>query len=309
MVHNQIIPLSNYGLISCYGASDAAEKFLQGQLTCDVKKITTEQTSLSCYCDHKGRVQATLRIFLAAGIYYLSLPQAILPPTLNELKKFGLFSKVTLEDVTSDWQQYALIGSDIAAQLQTYFTALPEKTNELIQKDDLLLIRVSAELPIFLLLAKHNAHLKLFETIQANALVSDENQWDLWLIKLGIAKIYLQTIGLFTPHALNYQELDAISFTKGCYRGQEIVARMHYLGKLKYQLMQATVTTSITPEPGSKLMNAEQHAIGEIIMVAHEKPNQYHLLITVAITATTHDIYLTDSQAIKINLIPLKEQE
>lgn len=309
MLPNQVIPLSNYGLISCYGELDAAEKFLQGQLTCDVTPITTEQTSLSCYCDHKGRVQATLRIFLAAGIYYLSLPQAILSPTLNELKKFGMFSKVTLEDVSATWQQYALIGSELATQLQSYFNTLPEKTNELLQKDDLLLLRVREKLPIFLLYAKHNAQLKLFEAIQVNALVTDENQWDLLLIQLGIAKIYPQTIGLFTPHALNYQELDAISFTKGCYRGQEIVARMHYLGKLKYQLMQASVTTALAPEPGSTLMNAEQHSVGEVVMVAQEKPNQYRLLVTVALAAVANAIYLADSQQVKISLIPLKEQE
>lgn len=163
-----------------------AETFLQGQLTCDVTK-TTETPSFGAYCDHKGRMIANFYIQRdTENAFYLILPASLLEATITELKKFGAFSKVTIEEV------------DIQ-------TSNPE---------------------------------------------TNKNHY----INKGIAFLYPETSLKFTPQMINWEKHGGVSFDKGCYVGQEIVARTQHLGKLKRHLHTFTISnTESTPKPGDEL--------------------------------------------------------
>jgi folate-binding protein YgfZ len=280
----QMLQLNQFGLIACHGPD--AEKFLQGQLTCDVTKINPTISSLGCACDQKGRVFATFRLFKANDTYFLSLPKSILSYTLNELKKFAAFSKVQLDDVSGKWQQLGLIASEESFNMTIHAVK---------QTNDELIICLS-EQPIRYLVVKPNLNTMEQENLTAI------NQWALLNIQQGIAEVEFNTIGQFTPHALNYPQLGGVDFKKGCYRGQEIVARMQYLGKLKQHLYHATASVEIKLEPGNKLYSATNNEVGEIVNVAKNSENQYEMLVSILDAAKESDqVYLERDEKKKLN--------
>src|SRR5437868_3251399 len=115
------------GLIRVTGHD--AEKFLQGQLTCDVREVKPSHNLLGAHCDHKGRIQATFRLFSDGKDYYLQLPHNVIPHLMQLLQKYAVFSKVTLSDVSDQWQQIGIFGEvdpnwilkDIYAGIPTIF--------------------------------------------------------------------------------------------------------------------------------------------------------------------------------------------
>ena len=223
------------GLIKISGVD--AEKFLQGQLTCDVKTIasdaTTTQSCLGAHCNVKGRIVFTFRLFYSDGSYFLSLPKTQVEYAIQSLKKYAVFSKVSIEDVS-----------------ETVSTINPEQK------------------------------------------IAD--------IEAGIAEIYPETREQFTPHELNYHQLGAISFDKGCYIGQEIVARMHYLGKLKSTLVLATLSTTTPPTRGEKIFYGEQEKpelAGYLVDYAHINKDQYKLLIILYNQAENEALWVGDGLA------------
>ena len=194
---------TDFGLIAISG--DDAEKFLQGQLSCDVASINESNASLGVHCDHKGRIIAAFLLIFHNNNYYLLLPKNIIEPTLTALKKYAVFSKVELNDAS---------------------TALSDLSS---------------------IFAKH-------------ASLSEDARLE--NIKEGTPFIYSETLECFTPHSINYHLLDGISFTKGCYTGQEIIARMQYLGKLKEQMYQ--IETGATAQAGAPLLS-EGKTVGTLV--------------------------------------------
>jgi hypothetical protein len=296
-----IISLSHLGLIACSGQD--ASKFLQGQFTCDVRTITASYSTMGCYCDQKGRILASFRIILSDEIYYLTLPTALIQSTLTELKKFALFSKVNLMDVSVDFRQIGLVGDLVESFLLKKFGSVPKQENETIIVDDYIIVCLSKTQIRFLVISS-NAQIKSLEDeLQLFAATSNENAWNLLDIQHGLARIYPETIGTFTPHDLNFPNIGAVSFTKGCYRGQEIVARMQYLGKLKRHLSHAMVTTDSTPVPGMKLLTSAQQNVGEVVMAAELEKNHYELLVVINETAEKSEKVFLDSLTAQLQFV------
>lgn len=227
--------LLDLGLIAIRGI-DAA-KFLQGQLTCDVREITQEKSLLGAHCDPKGRVQFTFRIGKYQENYYLLLPHNMVSSALSLLQKYAVFSKVTLADESALWQH----GNDpLAEQLKQSFT----KTTQF----------------------------------------DDTNNWLLHDIFAGIPTIIPETSGEFTPHDINLPQLGGVSFNKGCYTGQEIVARMQFLGKLKQRLYRIRLQAETLPAPNTKLFvaeNSEQREIGSIVNTAFDSAQNCYLALAI----------------------------
>ncbi|AJC50491.1 CAF17-like 4Fe-4S cluster assembly/insertion protein YgfZ [Coxiella endosymbiont of Amblyomma americanum] len=108
-----------------------------------------------------------------------------------------------------------------------------------------------------------------------------ENSWKDWNIRIGLAWIYPQTKAKFIPQMLNLQKWDALNFTKGCYIGQEVIARTHYLGKLKRHLYRAEIISQISPKPGDELKNQDEQNVGIIVEAALQEEERYRLLAVI----------------------------
>ncbi|MCK3655280.1 hypothetical protein A4G19_05770 [Pasteurellaceae bacterium Macca] len=208
--NNQLFPnfcvlLSQYRLIEISGLD--AEKYLQGQLTCDVAKLAVGEQTLTCHCDPKGKMSALFRLYRHSSEQFFAIMlRDLLPEALVQLKKYAVFSKVTFSE----------LDTPIYGTADSYWKAnFNEKTTACRLKD--------------------TAQRTLFWGAEGQVEAQDESiLWDLFDIQQGIPLLLKANQFELIPQATNLQQLEqAISFTKGCYIGQETVARAKYRGANK----------------------------------------------------------------------------
>lgn len=237
------------GLIRVSGAQ--ADKLLQGQLTCDVRELSHKPIIWGALCNPKGRVIALLSLFQFANAYYCHIPADLITLFMQHLNKYAKLSRVILEDVSHQFIGLGIIshptqtrpntsfyqtGPHLIANGSTLWCPLPELTQSL-------------------------SHLGSYQ------LATTQN-WQQQLIEQQIPEIYASTSELFTPADLNLIQLGGVSFSKGCYCGQEIVARMHHLGRAKKYLQR--IRSSAKLAPGSKLFAQVNHQAKEVGIVLQE---------------------------------------
>lgn len=297
-IKNNIIDLIDLGLI-CASGTDA-KQFLQGQLTCDLEEINTHQTRLGAHCDVKGRIIANFRLFFFQNDYYLLLQRSTLPLLLASLQKYAVFSKVTLKDVSNGWQKIGLYAAN-AKNLST--KQKPTQENNLAVLDNTLSLSIPGTIPRIIVLAPITESINFIDNTLAQKSV---NHWHLLDIMAGIPAVYPETSGQFTPHQLNFPELGGVSFNKGCYIGQEIIARTHYLGKSKSRLYRVTFLTISPPIPGTPLLdNDEEVQKGTLIMSAVEQENRYQALVCLQTQAVSHTIRLENPEGPLLDFLKL----
>lgn len=294
-----IADLSHYGLISARG--DDVVEFLQGQLTNDIKDITDKIGQLSAYCNPKGRILANFRIFKRNEHYLLRLHKDILEPTLKRLRMFVMRSKVELEDSSDALIRIGIAGDNAAKYLTPYFINLPTKTDECYSENEITLIRLPGETPQYEAHGPIEKIKSLWIALQKEAVAIGENSWNLLIIRAGIPEIVSETVEAFVPQMVNLQAINSLSFTKGCYPGQEVVARMHYLGKLKRRLFIGIVKSDILPLPGQSVMSnlENEQKTGQIITASWSGTNKAEILAVLQIEkAENGELYIaTDTQS------------
>lgn len=256
---NSLCDLSHYGLIAASG-EDSIE-FLQGQFSNDIAQVNDSHSQLSSYCTPKGRMLTNFRVFKRGETLYLSLPYPLLAPVLNRLRMFVMRSKVTLEDASDSLMRFGLNGPQSEQLLKTKFDQIPEATNDCVQQNDCTLIRTHGSNPRFEIYGTLETISQLWQSLDVDATPVGAPIWELLNIQAGIPVIVAETVEAFVPQMANMALLDAVNFKKGCYTGQEIVARMHYLGKLKKRMYRVAVECDEAPKAGDKIF-AENSTAG-----------------------------------------------
>lgn len=301
-----IADLSHYALIEASG--DDVIEFLQGQLTNDIKLVTEQMSQLSAYCNPKGRILASFRIYKRQDNYYLQLHSSIVDSTIKRLRMFVMRSKVELVDRSEELVRIGIAGNNADKILSEIIATLPHKTDESCTENDITLIKLPGTLP------RYEAHgplekiKALWETLQKDAVAIGENSWNLLTIRAGIPEIVSETVEAFVPQMVNLQAINSLSFTKGCYPGQEVVARMHYLGKLKRRLFIGSAKTDTLPSPGESVMsgNENEQKVGQIVTSSRSNNNQIELLAVLQIEkAAENDLHIQSSTGPSIELIDL----
>lgn len=248
---NVIADLAHIGLLGVRG--EDAQTFLQGQLTNDVRAVSERHSQLTAHCSPKGRMLANGRLFERDKTFYLCLPRPTLGPVLNRLRMFVMRSKVVLEDATDTLVHIGLSGPSAETELQNALGAMPARVNDVVQHQDITVIRIPGPHPRFELYGDADAMEKLWMALDVQAAPVGSTPWSLLDILSGIPTVYPATADAFVPQMANMQLLDGISFQKGCYAGQEIVARTQFLGKLKRRMYRAHIDTDAAPKPGDEL--------------------------------------------------------
>lgn len=297
---NISVDLTDLGLIQISGKN--AKQFLQGQLTCDVEEVNQQQSRLGAHCDVKGRIIAIFRLFFYQDNYYFLLSSSIISHLLNSLQKYAVFSKVTLSDVSKDWQKIGLFGSNLPDWLQEHHL-YAEQQNGLIAYESILSLSAPGPMPRSILITPSAKSLRFHEKFAAQSI----NHWHLLDIMAGIPTIYPETSGQFTPHQLNLPSIGGVSFNKGCYIGQEIIARTHYLGKSKSRLYRASFQSTSQPRPGTPLCEKDElsSAKGTVIISAYVGDNHYQALVCLQTQTISHTICLGSPQGPTVNLLEL----
>ena len=255
-----------------------AGKFLQGQVTCDVKELNEPVTRLGAQCNPKGRILLSFRALqMNNETIALRLPASMMESAQKTLGKYIVFSKAKLQDGGNDFALFGLFGDSAAAVASTFFQQLPTTYEGWIEKDGSYLIQLAANrFECWVATATVDSFLDVIEK-QTQKVSADE--WQLLDIAAGIGEVYPESYELFTPQELNYQLVNGINFRKGCYTGQEIVARLHYRGKLKRHMYRFEYKNDQIPPPGTTIINSlsGQNA-GTVVMAALNQQGKIELL-------------------------------
>lgn len=275
--------LSHYGLVSIHG--EDAPEFLQNQLTNDLRGVDGQHSQLSGLCNAKGRLIASFRVFRHGDSYYLSLPAAMAEPLINRLRLYVLRSRVNLEDATETFVHLGVAGPDAEEELGAALGELPEANGDVVQNQDLMIVRVPglhASYEVFASLERARA---LWDKLNVRAAPVGRDGWELQDILAGVPVIYPGTSEAFVPQMVNLQLVEGVSFKKGCYPGQEVVARMQYLGKLKRRMYRCHSDSDQRPAPGEELFTADDgdQSIGKVVSAAPHPDGGFELLAVIQI--------------------------
>jgi folate-binding protein YgfZ len=256
--------LSQFGLISAYG--EQAAEFLQNMLSNDINAVTEAHSQLSALCSQKGRMLSNFRIFKRDETYYIRLPQEMLETTLKRLQMFVLMTKITLEDASNALVRFGYSGPDAAETLKAYLGEIPEAFDDTLESKNITVIRVPGTQDRFELYGELEDMQALWNHLNVRAVPVGSDAWLLQDILAGLPNIYEQTSESFVPQMANMHLVNGVSFKKGCYPGQEVVARMQYLGKLKRRMHLLDIPGTEAPLPGTDIMDGEEpKAVGEIV--------------------------------------------
>jgi len=234
-----IADLSHYALIKISGSE--AQSFLQSQFSNDVDLINESQAQLNSYCSPKGRILALFSLFKINNDFYLQLPHDLLDSILKRLTMFKMRADVELEDVSDSIQCIGISGLNAESLIQKIVTNVPNSHYSSITQNGITVIRLENATQQnyqtrFIIFANNEILTQFWNDNNQDLLPVSSNIWSLLDIQSGIPTIETATIDSFVPQMVNLQLINAVSFKKGCYPGQEIVARTQYLGKLKKRM-------------------------------------------------------------------------
>ncbi len=285
-----VAPLGHLGLMACSGAD--AQAFLHGQLSNDVKNLTPDRSAYAAYCSAKGRVLANLLLWREGEAYCLELARSLLPATQKRLAMFVLRSKVKLEDVSESRPVLGLAGSAAATALTEFFPALPRDAHQVVHDtaNGTLIALPGAR---FQLIAGLESAERLWDKLAAVLTPVGAPCWEWLEIRNGIALITPATQEQFVPQMANMELIGAVNFQKGCYPGQEIVARTQYLGQIKRRMVLAHVAGADMPQPGDELFSSALDGPARGMVVnAQAAPDGGYDLLAVVQTAVIAEVPL-----------------
>ncbi len=290
--NKHIYPIAHLGILTVAG-SDAA-KFLQGQITCNVNDLSDIKSSLGAMCNPKGRAITTFLLVKNADAFLMILPKELLAPVKKRLQMYVLRSNVVLTD-SSD--ELCLIGlSDDAAQPDYQFTTSRQEENIVVNFQGRYLVIAEPD----------NARAFWSKQVNQGFQPEDSAQWRYLDILSGIPWLDTETSEEFIPQMLNLDKLGGVSFNKGCYTGQEVVARTHYLGKAKREMFLAECDALTPPEPNSIITGDDtstDESLGKVLY-AQNRGGICKMLIILKVSDTdAYNLKLKDYNQDKITLL------
>lgn len=292
--------------LSAYYISGAdASSFLQNQLSNDINALEKGGLQFSAYCTPKGRMIALYLVTPHDQGFILIAPKTVMQGSIDRLKKYVLMSEVTMQDC-SDWCICGLVGNkaiEFFQQQQLQLDAWQANT-----LDQCTVLRLSGSSGRYLLLGPGNAVQSLLSKIQ-DINLAGINAWQWHKILNGEADVFEQTVEMFIPQMLNLQAMNGLSFTKGCYPGQEIVARTQYRGTLKRRMYMAEVDYAQAILPGESLwVHDEQFDKDEVagnVVISAGNGEKSLLLAVIQNKFSEQSLCVTDMQGPKIKLLEL----
>ncbi len=276
ITNNEFFDLQHLGALEVIG--ERASEFLQGQLTCDLRNVNATKMQQGAFCSVNGRILAMLDVVELQGLH-LILPHDLCAPTQASLAKAALFSQVKIT-VSNKWRVFGLKLND-SASLLPFGLSWPVGLNEVSSGNGCYCYRIHGDL--YMLLIETTAYNQVVNWLYAVGWqILDPLSWHVLQLQAQRARIYPESRGLFFPHRIGLQNTGYISFNKGCYRGQEIIARMHYRAQLKHELRIVTIESQVELVPGNPIISpVTQDKIGEIIDFCRVAPNSYYVMISV----------------------------
>jgi len=259
-------------------AGEDARDFLQGQLSNDVDTLNATRAQLSTYCTAQGRMLASLLVWRRADAFLLQLPAELAAPVRSRLQKYVLRARVSLADIGERCAILGLGGAGSGAALEAALGTAPRHPMDRVGfewGDAICLGHELYEVVVF-----GNDMASIWDRLARQARPTGTRWWRWRLIQAGLPGITAATQELFVPQMANMEALGAVSFEKGCYPGQEIVARAQYRGQVKRRLVRLHAPAG-TPQPGQTLFAPPAAAVGTVVNAAPAPAGGFDLLAVV----------------------------
>lgn len=269
-----VAELPSLGGLRVHG-EDAVD-FLNAQLTGNVPTMSEPASRLAGWCDAKGRTLAVFRVLRLANDDMLLLAASDLIPVLQQrLRMFVLRARVTLEDIGEELVMLGVFGDQTAKD--AIADAPPQEPGDVVAGDDCTLVRVPGAVPRFLAIGAAALRSRLTQ-----APARTRNEWAVGDIQVGLPHITTATSGEFVPQMLNLHWLGGIDFQKGCYPGQEVVARLQFRGQLKRRVHRAAVDGAVAP--GDPVTDADTRE-GMVLQAAETADGEHEVLAVIRVDA------------------------
>jgi tRNA-modifying protein YgfZ len=300
--------LSHEGLLLVSG--DDAAAFLHGQLSNDVLALADSDAQITSWCSPKGRMLVTPLLWKSKQGYFMQMPRSLQPAIQKRLQMFVLRSKVKLEDLSAEWVKMGIGGVNsnaLEANIHAVFGAVPAKVMASVHTDLGRVIRLSKTR--FEIIASVENALEIWKKLTPNVAKVGAGVWDLQTIRDGVVQVLPETQDQFVPQAANFELIGGVNFKKGCYPGQEIVARTQYRGILKRRLVRVHGESSDLPKPGESIYAPEfgEQAAGHIANVALASEGGFDALVVAQIESIKADslrLKSLDGAALKVVALP-----
>ena len=288
---NSFIPLPQLGVIHISG--EEAQPFLQNLLTNDVNALTVNQSQLSGFCNAKGRLFAVFQLIRREDYYQIVLPKSMCIALQQRLTMFVLRTKVSISDESETMNCLGLMTDNKA------ITALS-------LSEDILINYEHANRYLCIVPQQQTSELLTQLDNQQWPLASN-TLWEQYDIQEGIPTIVPETKEKFTPQQINLDLINGVSFNKGCYPGQEVVARLHYLGKPSRRMFIAQAHTDNMPSVGDEVKTESDDVAGHIVQAQSKEPDSIQLLLSLKLAEIEHPLFINETVAVTLMEKQFKE--
>ncbi|WP_223669522.1 CAF17-like 4Fe-4S cluster assembly/insertion protein YgfZ [Kangiella shandongensis] len=288
-LQNIACELGNYGIIQVSGEDSL--KLLQGQLTCDMNDVNDEQASLGGLCNVKGRLHSVFYVMKFEQHYLMLLPKDTLQHSLDTLSKYAAFFQTELVDASKD---YELWGHTQKAQGNN---VTDMEVLSVTNHNGIYDIHLNSLFNASILISRKDRAGELVEMLTGTTL-ADKNAWDYIELQAHLPIFSSTSIEKHLPANIGLPQVGGVSFDKGCYTGQEIVARMHYRGKLKIHSVLTSTDSSVELAELTKVYNSNDKKVGELIRTTVFDGKTY-CLISLNDSALEEELVIGDD---KINI-------
>lgn len=292
-----VIPLPNDAVLTVHGAD--ARKFLQGQSTTDFAQVSASQSRLGCIANLKGRAIVSFRaVEWQENTLHLLMDAPLVATAKTLLQKFIVFSKAQLS--TPELAVIGVIGEQAAELLMQVFGVCPADIDDVTSTEQAAIVRAQGE-NRFVVLVTAEALASVWPQLTAKAAIGTLNHWRLAQIAAGETQVVAETTELYQPQELNFPALNGVSYTKGCYTGQEIIARLHFRGKLKQWSHRFSAPLADAPALNSTLVDEEGRNQGHVVLTAQHDAETVEMLAIVR-HDYKHTVMLEDGKTALVNL-------
>lgn len=309
-----VCDLSGYALLRFDG--EDAETFLHGQLSSDVRALATDRGQLATYNSPKGRMLAALLLWRAEDGFLMQLRASIGASIAKRLSMYILRSKVRVEDASAQYARIGVGGPKAGTLLAAAGVALPAWPLGLVrgQRIDAGARSIAIDYALRLgddrhelLFSSDDDAVAMCRSLEALGVqAATEAPWRWLTLKSGVAEIEPSIQDEFVPQMLNYELIGGISFDKGCYPGQEIVARTHYRGGLKRRTLLAHALAAALPAPGTPIFaQGHEQPVGAVVNAAPSPAGGCEVLACIHLELARGELHLGAADGVRLELLPM----
>ncbi|WP_445363738.1 YgfZ/GcvT domain-containing protein [Microbulbifer sp. ANSA003] len=301
-----LLDLGPIGAISITGPD--SQKFLQGQLTCDLINLPDEHSTLGAHCNPKGRmISAFSALKLSQSEFIFRLPKDLAPIAQQALAKYAVFFKTELHDISDETHWLGLQGRDVAERTSKLLGFEQPSVGEVKLFDfegERCIAQCITDLQLAILVPTSKVQ-QLWQKLSPECEATGYDCWQMRQIEAGIPQVDAATTEMFIPQMTNLHLLGGVSFKKGCYTGQEVIARMQFRGAAKRRLYRASCASGDLPESGMEIFGDGKQSIGNLVEACHSKEGiQLLAVLTIAKVAAGETLHLKDGRTLDIEELP-----